>query len=100
MIMARVQTVVQLDDRLIESLDRRAVREGVSRSHLIRQALADYLAEDEEQEISRRIIEGYTRHPQDLPDDWGDPGELSDHLVNENLKALTDSERTTGDDEW
>jgi metal-responsive CopG/Arc/MetJ family transcriptional regulator len=40
-------------------------REGRSRSELIREALADYLAADREADIDRRIVEAYTRRPQE-----------------------------------
>jgi metal-responsive CopG/Arc/MetJ family transcriptional regulator len=61
---ARTQTLVQLSDELLAQLDERVAREGRSRSDLIRQALADYLASDREAEIDRQIVEGYTRQPQ------------------------------------
>ncbi len=62
--MARTQTLVQLSDELLAQLDARGAREGRSRSELIREALAGYLAADREAEIDRLIIEGYTRQPQ------------------------------------
>lgn len=98
--MTRKQTIVQLDDRLIDQMDRRAERDGVSRSHLIRQAVVAYLATQDQAEISRRIVEGYTRVPQDLPDEWGDPGKLADRLAGESLSALSDAESKAGAGEW
>jgi metal-responsive CopG/Arc/MetJ family transcriptional regulator len=56
--------LVQLTDELLAQLDARAAREGRSRSGLIREALAAYLATDREAEIDRLIVEGYMRHPQ------------------------------------
>ncbi|MGI8413899.1 MAG: CopG family ribbon-helix-helix protein [Solirubrobacteraceae bacterium] len=63
--MARTQTLVQLSDALLAQLDERAAREGRSRSELIREALAGYLAGDREADIDRRIVEAYTRQPQE-----------------------------------
>jgi metal-responsive CopG/Arc/MetJ family transcriptional regulator len=63
--MGRTQTIVQLSDELLAQLDERVVREGRSRSELIREALADYLAADREAEIDRRIVDAYTRQPQE-----------------------------------
>jgi metal-responsive CopG/Arc/MetJ family transcriptional regulator len=63
--MARTQTLVQLSDELLAELDARAAREGRSRSDMIREAIADYLTGDRQGEIDRRIVEGYTRHPQE-----------------------------------
>ncbi len=63
--MARTQTLVQLSDELIARLDTRAAREGRSRSELIREALDVYFGHDTEAEIDRRIVEAYTRRPQE-----------------------------------
>lgn len=63
--MARTQTLVQLSDELLARLDTRAAREGSSRSDLIREAIAGYLAGDREAEIDRQIVEAYTRRPQE-----------------------------------
>lgn len=65
MVMARTQTLVQLSDELLSQLDARVAREGRSRSELIREAVAGYLADDREAEIDRRIVEAYTRQPQE-----------------------------------
>jgi metal-responsive CopG/Arc/MetJ family transcriptional regulator len=69
--MARTQTLVQLSDELLAQLDARAAREGRSRSELIREAVAGYLAADREAETDRQIVEAYTRQPQqDLGAEW------------------------------
>jgi metal-responsive CopG/Arc/MetJ family transcriptional regulator len=60
----RTQTLVQLTQDLLRRLDERAAREGRSRSALIRDAIDDYLHDEEEAEISRQIVEGYERTPQ------------------------------------
>jgi metal-responsive CopG/Arc/MetJ family transcriptional regulator len=61
--MARTQTLVQLSEELLRRLDERAAREGRSRSALIRDAIEEYLYDEEEAEISRQIVEGYERIP-------------------------------------
>jgi metal-responsive CopG/Arc/MetJ family transcriptional regulator len=63
--MARAQTLVQLSDELLAQLDARVVREGRSRSELIREALAGFLATDLEAEIDRQIVASYTDRPQE-----------------------------------
>lgn len=63
--MARTQTLVQLSDELLSQLDARVAREGRSRSDLIREALAGYLAADRAADIDRRIVDAYTRQPQE-----------------------------------
>lgn len=71
--MARAQTLVQLTDELLELLDERAARERRSRSTLIREAIEDYLNDDLQAEIDRRIVEGYRRLPQtDEEDAWAE----------------------------
>jgi metal-responsive CopG/Arc/MetJ family transcriptional regulator len=63
--MARTQTLVQLSDELLSLLDARVARDGRSRSELIREAIAGYLAADRAAEIDRRIVEAYTLQPQE-----------------------------------
>ncbi|HSS41416.1 MAG TPA: ribbon-helix-helix protein, CopG family [Solirubrobacterales bacterium] len=54
---------MELEDDLVRRLDERA-REGESRSMLLRKAIEAYLYDDEEREqISREIVEGYERIP-------------------------------------
>jgi predicted DNA-binding protein len=62
MVVGRVQAIVQLNDELIERLDRRAAREGVSRSRVIRTAVEAYLEGDDL--VDQQIIDGYRKHPQ------------------------------------
>ena len=69
---ARRQTLVQLSDALIAALDERAVRHDVSRSQLIRTAIEQYIATDEDSEIDRAIVEGYTRIPPGELDAWAE----------------------------
>lgn len=73
MAMARAQTLVQLSDTLLAVLDQRAAQRGISRSQLIREAIEAHLRDDLEAEISRQIVEGYTRIPDDREfDDWAE----------------------------
>ena len=65
MAIARTQTLVQLNDELVALMDQRAARLRRSRSDLIRKALEQFLADDAEAEVSRQIVEGYTRIPQE-----------------------------------
>jgi metal-responsive CopG/Arc/MetJ family transcriptional regulator len=63
MVMARTQTLVQLNEELLARLDERAAREGRSRSALVRDAIAEYLHDDTAAETDRAIVAGYTRTP-------------------------------------
>lgn len=62
---ARKQVLVQLDDALVAALDRRANEAGVSRSELIRIAIADHLRDLDWEEADRAAIEAYRRVPED-----------------------------------
>lgn len=72
MVVARAQTLVQLTDDLLAALDERAARRGVSRSHVIREALEVYLKSDRDAQIDAAIIEGYTRIPPSEHDPWAE----------------------------
>lgn len=73
MAMARAQTLVQLSDTLLAVLDQRAAQRGISRSQLIREAIEAHLSRDLEAEVSRQIVEGYTRIPDDRElDGWAE----------------------------
>ncbi len=67
MVMARTQTLVQLDDGLIALLDQRASGLGASRSALIRRAIEAYLAADADAAIDEAIAAGYERVPAEDP---------------------------------
>lgn len=56
--------MVQLNETLLQSLDARAARDGLSRSRLIRDAVEAYLAEDAEAAALQQIVNGYARHPE------------------------------------
>jgi metal-responsive CopG/Arc/MetJ family transcriptional regulator len=72
MILARRQTLVQLNDELLAQLDELAARLNVSRSQLIRDAIEQYLHDEREAEIDREIVEGYTRIPPSEHDPWAE----------------------------
>jgi metal-responsive CopG/Arc/MetJ family transcriptional regulator len=63
--MARKQVLVQLDDELVDRLDRLARREHVSRSELLRRGALAVLEADRIGEEERRLIEAYREQPQD-----------------------------------
>jgi metal-responsive CopG/Arc/MetJ family transcriptional regulator len=69
--MARAQTLVQLTDELLAALDQIAVATGRSRSELIREAIDRYLGSAAADEADRRIVDGYTRTPQEA-DPWAE----------------------------
>lgn len=96
----RVQTLVQLDDSLVAMLDQRAARRGVSRSQVIREAIQAHLADDHDGQVSERIIAGYARIPQSVPDQWGDPwgsATATTHVLHHRLDA---EEREQGQPPW
>ena len=66
--MARQPTLVQLSTELLTQLDLRAAATGRSRSELIREAVAGYLALDREAALDAHIVEGYRRVPETAED--------------------------------
>jgi predicted transcriptional regulator len=98
--MTRVQTMVQLSDALVESLDREAARRKVSRSALIRDVLEEFLGADREALIDRRIVEGYRRIPPGVPDEWGDLAAMADQGTADLLDRLNAEERAAGHEPW
>jgi metal-responsive CopG/Arc/MetJ family transcriptional regulator len=61
---ARRQVLVQLDDALVEALDARAEAAEVSRSELIRRAIADHLRDLEWAEADEFAVASYRRSPE------------------------------------
>ena len=59
----RKQVLVQLDDQLVAELDRWAARSEVSRSELIRRAVAAHLRDLDREEQDRTTVEAYERVP-------------------------------------
>ncbi len=95
--------MVQLTDELIQLLDRHAARRGVSRSLVIREAIASFLAGDRSAAIDQEIADGYTGMPQggdyDL-DEWGDLGHMMTTLTADLMSQLNAEEREAGHDPW
>jgi metal-responsive CopG/Arc/MetJ family transcriptional regulator len=56
--------MVQLSERLLGLLDAKAAKEGVSRSHVIREAVEAHLAEDDAQQRIDRFVAAYERWPE------------------------------------
>lgn len=65
MVVARKQVLVQLDDELVDRLDRLAVDRGMSRSELLRHAAWVVLRAAERQEADAELQEAYARMPQE-----------------------------------
>lgn len=65
MVMARREVLVQLDDELVERLDRLAESEGTNRSDLLRRGAAAVLEAAELRKADRSLREAYRRVPQD-----------------------------------
>jgi metal-responsive CopG/Arc/MetJ family transcriptional regulator len=63
--MARKEVLVQLDDDLVDRLDRLAEREGTNRSDLLRRGAAAVLEAAERVEADHALQEAYRRVPQD-----------------------------------
>lgn len=87
--------MVQLNEELIERLDAEAASTGVSRSALIREAVEQRLAKSREAEITRQIVEGYTRIPQGTPDEWGDLSAMSERSSIEAMQRLDAEESSS-----
>ena len=98
--MARTQTMVQLSDELLESLDALAARRAVSRSALIREFVVAGLQQSTASAIGERIAEGYRRVPQAEPDEWGDLAADLDRHNEELLARLDAEERAAGHGPW
>ena len=99
----RTQTMVQLNEELLERLDRQVSARGVSRSQVIREAIEAYLADDQAATTDRLIIEGYTRMPQGGEfdaDEWGELGTMATALTVEQMRRLNEEERAAGFEPW
>jgi len=98
--MARTQTMVQLNEELIASLDAVASQRGISRSALIRELVIDGLRQSGAAAVGERIADGYRRMPQALPDAWGDPVASADVATAELLVRLDVEDRAAGHGSW
>jgi len=65
MVMARKEVLVQLDDELVERLDRLAEAQGTNRSELLRRGAAAVLEASEIANADRDLQDSYRRVPQD-----------------------------------
>jgi CRISPR/Cas system-associated protein Csm6 len=65
MVMGRKEVLVQLDDDLINRLDRLADQQGTSRSELLRRGAAAVLEAAEHAQADRVLQDAYRRIPQD-----------------------------------
>ena len=69
--MAMKPTLEHLPPAMIEELDRRSERSGVSRSQMIRDAVTAYVGVDDGG-LARRYRAAYEEIPLAHPDEWGD----------------------------
>lgn len=65
MVMGRREVLVQLDDELVERLDRLARAGKTSRSELLRRGAAAVIEAAEQRDADRTLQEAYRRVPQD-----------------------------------
>jgi metal-responsive CopG/Arc/MetJ family transcriptional regulator len=70
MVVPREQVIVQFTPELLALLDEHVGTAGKSRSEVIRDAVQQYLEKLEEEEMDRRLVEGYTRIPQEDGPEW------------------------------
>jgi hypothetical protein len=70
MLMARRQTLIQLDDARLAALDERAASSGRSRSELVREAVDLLLATGDPAAIDAAIVAGYRQRPAAEPNAW------------------------------
>jgi metal-responsive CopG/Arc/MetJ family transcriptional regulator len=63
--MARREVLVQLDDDLVDRLDRLAAERGTSRSDLLRRGAVAVLDAEDLREADDELRESYRRYPQD-----------------------------------
>ena len=65
-------TLIHLSENLVDQLDKRAVTDAVSRSQVVRNAIAEYLNDDAARELDERVRRAYDEQPLNTPDEWGD----------------------------
>jgi Arc/MetJ-type ribon-helix-helix transcriptional regulator len=70
MVMARRQTLIQLDDERLAALDERAASSGRSRSDLVREAVDLLLETGDPAAVDAAIVAGYRNRPASEPDAW------------------------------
>lgn len=94
--MARTQTIVQLSSEMVEALDQEALRTGVSRSALIRDAIQEHLQGSREAQITAQLVSAYTEMPQGVEDEWGDLGEQMLDSTRRTIRRLDREEEVAG----
>lgn len=77
MVMARRQTLIQLDDARLAALDERAAATGRSRSELVRESIDLLLGSGEAAAIDAAIVAGYERQPPAAQDPYALQGALA-----------------------
>ena len=77
MIVARRQTLIQLDDARLAALDERAAVLGRSRSDLVREAVDLLLGTGGAAAVDAAIVDGYKRAPASEQDPWAFAGALA-----------------------
>jgi len=65
--MARKQIIVELDDDMVEALDRIAQRESSSRSDLLRRGARAVVLFAEWAEADTNLMDAYKEHPDEAP---------------------------------
>jgi len=65
--MARKQIIVELDDDMVEALDRIAQRESSSRSDLLRRGARAVVLFAEWAEADTNLMDAYNEHPDEAP---------------------------------
>ena len=97
--MARTQTIVQLTSEMVAALDVEALRTGISRSALIRDAIESYLEAGRERQITVQLVAGYNETPQGARDEWGDVAKEMRDNTTRTLQRL-DREEEEADLQW
>ena len=102
MLMARTQTLVQLTTELVEQLDDTAAAQGISRSELIRDAVAAYLHADIERSQEAEWLASYTNTPNTTQhDEWGDLSNQTASTTRTTARKIsTDEERLSERNSW
>jgi len=77
MVVARRQTLIQLDDARLAALDGRAAVSGRSRSDLVREAIDLLLGTGDAAVVDAAIVAGYARAPATARDPWAFEGALA-----------------------
>lgn len=96
----RTQTMVQLTNDLVHRLDDEAIRRGLSRSAIIREAVERYLAAQGDSALTARLVKAYQDVPQAEPDPWGSVVDLADQTTAQTLIRLDQEERRSGTGPW